>query len=274
MMQSFNFGKNWESYLQKHFSEKRLEYAKADLLEILGKEKVEGKTFLDIGCGSGIHSLAAWRLGAKKIVSVDSDRRCVQCCEALKHRYRIRKAWSIFRGSVLGMAFLRKLSRAEVVYAWGSLHHTGDMWQALENAITLVKPGGYLLVALYNRVEGFFGSGFWLKTKKIYNGSPWLVKKVMEFGYGVTFFLVQLFHLKNPLKKIRSYKTLRGMDWFTDIKDWLGGYPYEYASKEEVVKFCSKRGLRLMKCQETVTVGNNVFLWRKPRNVSRKKASD
>ena len=33
-----------------------------------------GKVFLDIGCGSGIHSLAALRLGAERVISFDYDR--------------------------------------------------------------------------------------------------------------------------------------------------------------------------------------------------------
>ncbi|MFX8620485.1 50S ribosomal protein L11 methyltransferase, partial [Acinetobacter baumannii] len=33
----------------------------------------KGRSFLDIGCGSGLHALAAMRLGVARVVGVDID---------------------------------------------------------------------------------------------------------------------------------------------------------------------------------------------------------
>ena len=37
------------------------------------------------------------------------------------------------------------------------------------------------------------------------------------------------------------------MSWWYDLIDWLGGYPYESASPEEVVRFLEVRGFRLVR---------------------------
>ena len=34
------------------------------------------------------------------------------------------------------------------------------------------------------------------------------------------------------------------MEFYTDVKDWLGGYPYEYATADQIVAFCEKRELQ------------------------------
>lgn len=62
----FGFGNNWKKFIEHKFSEERLINSTKDLLTSLRTENLEGQTFLDIGCGSGLHSYAAWRSGAKK----------------------------------------------------------------------------------------------------------------------------------------------------------------------------------------------------------------
>lgn len=261
-MRQFRFGENWEYYLRKHFSAKRLGYARADLIEMLGTN-LKGTSFLDVGCGSGIHSLAAWQLGAKPVFSFDVDHQCVQCCAALKKQYAIGKSWSVHQGSILDGQFLKSVPKAKIVYAWGSLHHTGKMWKAIEHALTLVRPGGMMLLAIYHTVPGHFGSRFWLRIKQLYNAVPIFGKKVLEWGYGGCFFLVSFLRWQNPVKKICMYHQERGMEWITDVRDWLGGYPYEHATKEEMIAFCKKRNLMLVNCKTTEGLGNNVYLFRR-----------
>src|SRR5438132_11104131 len=64
----FAFGDNWRAFLGV-VDERRIEEAAKSLQTLLGSETLDGKTFADIGCGSGLFSLAAVRLGGKRIYS-------------------------------------------------------------------------------------------------------------------------------------------------------------------------------------------------------------
>ena len=68
----FAFGKNWLDYARK-IDDARIAQAVRDLQRLSGRESFEGMSFLDIGCGSGLHSLAAIRMGAQRVVGVDID---------------------------------------------------------------------------------------------------------------------------------------------------------------------------------------------------------
>jgi SAM-dependent methyltransferase len=261
MTDKFHFGKNWQEYLDKHFSHDALSASKKELSAFL-RVSLEGKTFVDVGCGSGAHSLAALELGASKVVSVDSDEDSVICARQLKEKFH-KSNWEIQGGSLLDLEFIKSLGTGDIVYCWGVAHHTGDMWQALDNLAYLVKPEGLLFVAIYNYVEGRRGSKMWFQVKKTYNRSPWLIKKALEGLYISWNFLALILHLKNPFKAISNYKRKRGMAWSTDMVDWLGGYPYEYASTEEIFNFYNKKGFELQNIKTTNYIGCNQFLFRK-----------
>jgi len=156
---TFSFGKNWKSYL-KFLSKERLEIAKNSLTDFLKMKDLKGKTFLDIGCGSGIFSYAAYELGAKKIVSFDIDPYSVLCCKYLHKLSNLPNNWDIFEGSILNNDLSLELDKYDIVHSWGVLHHTGLMWKAIKNAANFVKNGGYFYFAIYNKVGGFKGSNF------------------------------------------------------------------------------------------------------------------
>ena len=66
----FSFGKNWENFSKK-IDSTSIKKSVDNLKNTLGD--LENKSFLDIGSGSGLHSLAAFHLGAKSIVAIDYD---------------------------------------------------------------------------------------------------------------------------------------------------------------------------------------------------------
>src|SRR2546430_16519241 len=138
----FAFGRNWQRYLDRHLTPAAVTRAEAQTASFLKMPSLLGKSFLDIGCGSGLFSYAAYRMGAKAIVSFDYDADAVAATKRLHERAGSPAHWRITQGSILDAAFVETLPRADIVYSWGVLHHTGEMWKAMRNAARLVSPGG------------------------------------------------------------------------------------------------------------------------------------
>ncbi len=260
---TFSFGRNWDEFVSSHLNPERIEIAISSLSEFLESKDLQGRTFLDVGSGSGLFSLAAYRLGASRIVSIDVDPFSVQSTTRLRESVGSPGNWTVLHGSILDRQFTARLEPADVVYAWGSLHHTGAMWTAISNAGELLAPGGLFFVAIYNKVEGRGSSDYWLKVKRLYNRSSTPIKRLMEVGHVIRYqVLPDLIRLKNPFSSLRNYRT-RGMTFWIDVRDWLGGYPYEAARADEVFKFCARTGLRLVNLRTVNNLGCNEFLFRK-----------
>jgi len=260
----FTFGKNWQRFLN-YLTEERISEAQKSLCAMLGLVDLTGRSFLDIGCGSGLFSLAAMRLGAAKVFSFDFDPHSVACAEELKRRYFDGdRGWNIQRGSVLDSEFLSSLGQFDNVYSWGVLHHTGNMWQALQNVTPLVAAHGKLFIALYND-QGVLSTA-WKAIKRQYNrGLAWRIVIIPTFGSCLAlacFVKDALFLHKNPLSRYWEYKRSRGMAYATDLLDWLGGYPFEVAKPDAVFDFLQKRGFELAKLKTVgMGLGNNEFVF-------------
>jgi 2-polyprenyl-6-hydroxyphenyl methylase/3-demethylubiquinone-9 3-methyltransferase len=262
----FEFGKNWLQFLEQ-VDEERIAEAEKSLENRLGKDALRGRSFLDVGSGSGLFSLAAARLGASRVHSFDYDPQSVACTAEMRRRWRPDdEHWAVERGSALDLDYLRTLGPWDIVYSWGVLHHTGRMWDALENAAGLVAPGGQLFIAIYNQ-QGFW-SRFWTAVKRTYNRNP--VGKAAMVGTFVPYWVgrgvaTDLLRLRNPVRRYGLYKRERGMSMFHDWIDWLGGYPFEVASPEEIFRFFRDRGFVL---QDLTTcaggLGCNEFVFRRP----------
>lgn len=219
------------------------------LKAMLGTQDLAGKSFLDIGSGSGLFSLAARRLGAH-VRSFDFDPESVACTRELKRRYFADDHhWQIEDGSVLDNAYLSGLGSFDIVYSWGVLHHTGNMWEAMENVHKLVAPEGRLFLALYNDQGG--ASRRWLLVKKVYNRLPAFAKAPFAFLiYLPLEFRSFLIHLIRGVPMayfnyIRNYRSSRGMSWWHDKIDWIGGLPFEVSTPEQVFDFYRDKGYRL-----------------------------
>jgi len=261
----FKFGENWSRF-HETLSDKRISEAEKSLKQMLEVEELEGKSFLDIGSGSGLFSLAARRLGAR-VHSFDYDPQSVGCACELKRRYFPGDAdWMIEEGSVLDRDYLESLGKFDIVYSWGVLHHTGAMWQALENAGLPVADGGRLFIAIYNDQGG--KSRRWRKVKQLYLSGP--LGKNLVSALFISYFILKglgrdlLLERRNPVARYTEYKRARGMSIMHDWFDWLGGYPFEVARPEEIFEFYRDRGFVL---EKLVTVGgglaNNQFVFAK-----------
>jgi 2-polyprenyl-3-methyl-5-hydroxy-6-metoxy-1,4-benzoquinol methylase len=261
----FAFGDNWWQFI-RHLSEKQITEAEKSL-KALVSEDITNQSFLDIGCGSGLFSLAARRLGAQ-VYSFDYDPRSVACASKLKEIYFANdNDWTIEEGSVLDKKYLAKLGSFDIVYSWGVLHHTSNMWQSLENIHDLVANEGLLCIAIYN--DQGRKSDFWRLVKRTYNLLPpqlqslFTILVMLPFEMRIALISILTLSPQSYLKSWTEYRSRRGMNRWYDMKDWVGGYPYEVATINAITDFYQARGFRLNKVIPTTSLGCNQFLFQK-----------
>lgn len=265
----FEFGANWTRFLQL-VDESRIERSMSALQSLLGLERLDGLTFLDVGSGSGLSSLAAHRLGAK-VHSFDYDAQSVACTTEMKRRFApTADDWTIEPGSALDADYLEKLGMYDVVYSWGVLHHTGAMWTAIDLVQQRVKPGGLLVLAIYN--DQGQTSERWRQVKALYQKLPGFLQWVLVvFIGGMLLFqrvwatlistLLRLLMLRNPLLPMQTFvkdvqkKEARGMNRWYDLVDWVGGWPFEVASPEAIFRRLRDHGFTL---REMTTCGGGL----------------
>jgi SAM-dependent methyltransferase len=231
----YEFGKNWSEFSET-INERSIAEADKGILKLFPNNELAGKRVLDIGCGSGLHSLAALRQGAAEVAAIDIDPNSVATTRKVLGRFAPHDRWTVEVKSVFDMPDEPKF---DVVYSWGVLHHTGDMYRAIERAAARVAPGGLFCLALYRKTKY---CPMWKIEKRIYT----------QGGRPVRFLLEQLFlvafkrSFRGSGRTFEDYKNdyvkYRGMDFMTDIRDWLGGYPYESISEDEMLAFASKLG--------------------------------
>lgn len=262
----FKFGRNWKDYA-KSLNEDKIRYGEIALQHFLGDD-LSGKSFIDVGSGSGLHSLCAKRMNAAKIFSFDYDLDSVECTKMLKDKYYAKDAsWTIVQGSILDKEFIKMAGQYDIVYSWGVLHHTGSMWEAIENTISLTKEDSLCFIAIYNN-QGY-KSKFWWYIKYGYNKLPAILRKPYALVFGFSFELINilkyliLFKPKVALKPLLNYKKNRGMDVIHDMIDWMGGFPFEYATLNELNTFFAARGFELLKANEAKSTGCHEVIYQR-----------
>jgi len=247
----FGFGKNWASYARL-VTEAQIEESIIGLRRLAGGD-LAGKRFLDIGCGSGLHALAALRLGAREVVALDIDPDSVETTRALLQRYADGQPWSASQASVFELR-PDTIGTFDVVYSWGVLHHTGDMLRAVRAAASLVAPGGQFILALYRRTRMCW---FWKLEKRWYAGAGEQAQARARALY------VNLFKLAKGSRSfdayVANYRQQRGMDFYHDVHDWMGGWPYESISPEETDRFLRQLGMQRVRAFVHGTKTNGLF---------------
>jgi SAM-dependent methyltransferase len=253
---TFSFGKNWQRFV-KELHPRSIE-AMASYFERWLPQPITGHTFLDIGSGSGLSSLVAFQKGAR-VTSFDLDPRSVDATGSLRALAGAPDDWSVLQGSILDAAFVEGLGVFDIVLAWGVLHHTGDLWRAVRSSADRVGPGGLLWIAVYRKG---YRSGRSLRLKQRYNRTPDALKPAFRLLYASP--RLAYMALKRDFSELSHSHQERGMDWWRDLEDWLGGLPYEVASPAEVHDTLRPLGFALERMEiGEGDGGNDIYMYRR-----------
>jgi SAM-dependent methyltransferase len=264
----FEFGRNWRKFVEGHYSQEVVDISKSHILTFLKRPDLNGLQVIDIGCGSGLHSMAMFQAGAASIHSFDYDPDSVAATQFLHEKAGSPAAWTFQQGSVLDDALMASLPTYDLVYSWGVLHHTGDVWKAIDLAASRVAAGGLFYIALYSAdVQKDPPPEFWLDVKQRYVSAGWWQRRRMDWWYVWRFMMGRnpaLFPL--VFWRMYTHSRIRGMNLFTDIRDWLGGWPMQFVWDAEAVTFVEDRGFRL----KAIATGeaNTEFLFERPASAS------
>ena len=263
---AFDFGANWAAFSDHALTPARWSEARVGFSRLLEGTRLNGCSFLDIGFGQGLGLLAARELGAE-IVGCDYNPRCAEVLRGNQRRFASAPEQEIpvVVGSILDPAVSERLrglaprdeGAYDVVHSWGVLHHTGAMWEALDRAAALVRPSGRLVLAIYNQ---HWSSPAWLAIKWFYNRLPSLGQRMLT-----RLFLPIIAFAKRLATGADPYHQARGMDFYYDVVDWVGGYPYEWATPSQIESYLRARGFQLLKqSAPAVPTGCNEFVFQGP----------
>jgi 2-polyprenyl-6-hydroxyphenyl methylase/3-demethylubiquinone-9 3-methyltransferase len=182
---------------------------------------------------------AALRLGASQVDGVDIDPNSINAARQLLSGFDVGKAWSVKTANLLDLP----AQSYDVVYSWGVLHHTGAMWRALEHVTTFVCPGGLLAITIYRKSPA---CTFWQREKNFYSSAPPPVRLLIRSLYKTAYLSAITASGRSPFGYVFNYHNrTRGMSFHHDIHDWLGGYPYESASPDDILAFFTQHGFSL-----------------------------
>ncbi len=260
-MRRFAFGRNWQSFSRSALTLEKINQAKEDFLKLVCDIDFKGKTFLDIGFGQGLTLMIAQNIGAQP-VGLDIDRDNISALDSTAKFFHTQELPKTIIGSILDDAVVSTLQGYkgfDIVHSWGVLHHTGDMAKAVQNAAAMVKSNGFFILAIYNK---HWTSPLWLFIKWLYNVLPAFLQRIsILFFYPIIYAAKWMVTGQNPKRQER------GMDFYHDVVDWVGGYPYEYESAGGTIQRLEPMGFECVKSVPAgVPTGCNQFIFRKIRS--------
>lgn len=261
---AFDFGANWIEFASKSLETSDVDRARQDFKKLVRHGGVSKGSFLDIGFGQGLSILVAAEMGLCATGIDVNNKNCTAFVEVRKKFFpKLDTSINLFIGSILNdevteMLQLEEPNGFDIVHAWGVLHHTGQLDRALEKTVKLVSPTGCLILAIYTR---HWSSPLWRVIKKSYCRVPAWGQRLFE---GLFWPIVGIRVILS--KELRTGVGHRGMHFMSDLRDWLGGYPYEYMSVSEISDWAALHNLNVVFTRNAAGwTGCNEYVFKRKR---------
>jgi SAM-dependent methyltransferase len=193
-------------------------------------------TVLDVGCGTG--QLANFLgMSCRRVIGTDASLSSLRLGEAFRRKH------SLSRVRFLQMNLFRPALKPEefdVVICNGVLHHTADPFRGFATIARLVKPGGHVVIGLYNRY-GRLMTGLRRLFFRATGGRGRGIDPILREGGGETekgraWFLDQYRH---PHESAHT---------FGEVQDWFERTGFEFV-----------RGIPAMRPEDDGLAGDSLF---------------
>ena len=197
-------------------------------------DEVRGKSVLDAGCGTGIFSIIFANKGAGQVTGIDISEGSLQTARSLKDKAGLTNT----RFQIEDMLQLPFADESfDIVWAWGTVHHTTDPVRAIQELIRVLKKGGFILLAVYTRTRLTFVHEIIRKTLIRTPKRLWtFLSKVMAF------FLAPVVFLFKKREKSRKGEKLEEL-----ILDWYFVPIRFYYKPEEIKELLENQGFTIEK---------------------------
>jgi ubiquinone/menaquinone biosynthesis C-methylase UbiE len=197
-------------------------------------EEVQGKSILDAGCGTGIFSIIFANKGADQVTGIDISEGSLHTAQSLKEKFGLKNA-EFEKQDMLALPFPDR--SFDIVWAWGTVHHTTDPFKAIDELIRVLKPSGSILLAIYKRTRLTFIHEI---IRKILVRTPRKTWKVLAKILAI--FLSPVIFLLKKREKSRKGEKLEEL-----IIDWYFVPIRHYYKPGEIKNYLEERGFSVEK---------------------------
>lgn len=107
-----------------------------------------GARILEAGCGTGQLGIFL-SIGGRSVVGVDLSSASLRMALEFKRRHRLNNC-NFLQADLFNLPL--RSEAFDLVISKGVLHHTADARRAFQAICRMVRPGGYVILGLYNRI--------------------------------------------------------------------------------------------------------------------------
>jgi len=128
-----------------------LKIAAYSFAKILDRSIPKNATIIDVGTGTGQLS-AFLSLRRKCVWGIDFSNSSLKKAKQLKEKLKL-DSWHLEKVDVLDLKQIEDIGmKFDYVLCMGVLHHTGNAYKGFKNILKLLKPNGYVVIGLYNKL--------------------------------------------------------------------------------------------------------------------------